>query len=99
MPPAAALKRPGSNHRRSGPVGDDRVPRLPPQRTISLKITEEKPGRRSVKTRPPNCNSTYISTVTVAPMDNEKLDPTEQSRWRPLRLLMAEMDDDIARLY
>jgi DNA-binding MarR family transcriptional regulator len=32
-------------------------------------------------------------------MDDEKLDPTEQSRWRPLRLLLAEMDDDIARLY
>jgi DNA-binding MarR family transcriptional regulator len=26
-------------------------------------------------------------------------DPTEQSRWRPLRLLMAAMDDDIAALY
>jgi DNA-binding MarR family transcriptional regulator len=26
-------------------------------------------------------------------------DPTEQSRWRPLRLLLAEMDDDIGRLY
>ena len=32
-------------------------------------------------------------------MDNEKVDPTEQSRWRPLRLLLAELDDDIARLY
>ena len=32
-------------------------------------------------------------------MDDEKVDPTEQSRWRPLRLLMAELDDDIARLY
>jgi len=28
MPRAAALKRPGSNHRRGGPVGDGRVPRL-----------------------------------------------------------------------
>ena len=27
------------------------------------------------------------------------MDPTEHSRWRPLRLLLAEMDDDIARLY
>jgi DNA-binding MarR family transcriptional regulator len=26
-------------------------------------------------------------------------DPTERSRWRPLRLLQAEMDADIARLY
>lgn len=26
-------------------------------------------------------------------------DPTEQSLWRALRLLLAEMDDDIARLY
>jgi len=26
-------------------------------------------------------------------------DPTEQSRWRPLRLLLAEMDDDIGRVY
>jgi DNA-binding MarR family transcriptional regulator len=26
-------------------------------------------------------------------------DPTEQSLWRPLRLLMAAMDDDIGRLY
>lgn len=26
-------------------------------------------------------------------------DPTEESRWRPLRLLLARMDDDIARLY
>ena len=32
-------------------------------------------------------------------MDDEKVDPTEQSRWRPLRLLLAELDDDIARLY
>jgi DNA-binding MarR family transcriptional regulator len=27
------------------------------------------------------------------------LDPTEQSRWRPLRLLQAAMDADIARVY
>ncbi len=26
-------------------------------------------------------------------------DPTEQSRWRPLRLLQAAMDDEIARIY
>lgn len=26
-------------------------------------------------------------------------DPTEHSRWRPLRLLLAEMDDDIGRVY
>lgn len=26
-------------------------------------------------------------------------DPTEQSRWRPLRVLLAAMDRDIARLY
>jgi DNA-binding MarR family transcriptional regulator len=26
-------------------------------------------------------------------------DPTEESLWRPLRLLLARMDDDIARLY
>lgn len=26
-------------------------------------------------------------------------DPTEHSRWRPLRLLQAAMDDDIGRLY
>lgn len=26
-------------------------------------------------------------------------DPTEQSHWRPLRLLLNAMDDDIARLY
>lgn len=26
-------------------------------------------------------------------------DPTEDSVWRPLRLLLARMDDDIARLY
>lgn len=26
-------------------------------------------------------------------------DPTEESRWRPLRVLLAAMDDDIARLY
>jgi DNA-binding MarR family transcriptional regulator len=27
------------------------------------------------------------------------VDPTEQSRWRPLRLLQAAMDADIARIY
>jgi DNA-binding MarR family transcriptional regulator len=32
-------------------------------------------------------------------MDDTKVDPTEQSRWRPLRLLLAELDDEIARLY
>lgn len=26
-------------------------------------------------------------------------DPTDQSRWRPLRVLLTAMDDDIARLY
>src|SRR5260370_37519637 len=26
-------------------------------------------------------------------------DPTEHSRWRPLRLLLAAMDADIARIY
>ena len=26
-------------------------------------------------------------------------DPTEESRWRPLRLLLSAMDDDIAQLY
>jgi DNA-binding MarR family transcriptional regulator len=30
---------------------------------------------------------------------DETVDPTEQSRWRPLRLLLGEMDDDIAQLY
>jgi len=29
----------------------------------------------------------------------ESPDPTEQSHWRPLRLLLNAMDDDIARLY
>jgi DNA-binding MarR family transcriptional regulator len=33
------------------------------------------------------------------PKDREFTDPTEDSTWRPLRLLMASMDDDIARLY
>jgi DNA-binding MarR family transcriptional regulator len=32
-------------------------------------------------------------------VDDETVDPSEQSRWRPLRLLLGEMDDDIARLY
>ena len=31
--------------------------------------------------------------------DDALVDPTEQSRWRPLRLLLGEMDDDIARIY
>src|SRR5262249_32045709 len=30
--------------------------------------------------------------------DDALVDPTEQSRWRPLRLLLGEMDDDIARI-
>jgi DNA-binding MarR family transcriptional regulator len=32
-------------------------------------------------------------------LDDETVDPSEESRWRPLRLLLGEMDDDIARLY
>src|SRR5215469_12789675 len=32
-------------------------------------------------------------------MDSRSTDPTEQSRWRPLRLLQAAMDADIARVY
>jgi DNA-binding MarR family transcriptional regulator len=31
--------------------------------------------------------------------EGEAPDPTEHSRWRPLRLLQATMDADIARLY
>jgi DNA-binding MarR family transcriptional regulator len=31
--------------------------------------------------------------------DDGALDPTEHSHWRPLRLLQAAMDADIARLY
>jgi DNA-binding MarR family transcriptional regulator len=31
--------------------------------------------------------------------DSETPDPTQQSRWRPLRLLQSAMDADIARLY
>jgi DNA-binding MarR family transcriptional regulator len=31
--------------------------------------------------------------------EDNALDPTEQSRWRPLRLLQDAMDADIARLY
>ena len=31
--------------------------------------------------------------------DTPAPDPTEQSRWRALRLLLAAMDDDIARVY
>jgi DNA-binding MarR family transcriptional regulator len=35
--------------------------------------------------------------MTTGPRHDE--DPTQQSRWRPLRLLLAAMDDDIAELY
>jgi DNA-binding MarR family transcriptional regulator len=31
--------------------------------------------------------------------EGDALDPTEQSHWRPLRLLLDAMDADIARLY
>jgi DNA-binding MarR family transcriptional regulator len=31
--------------------------------------------------------------------EDRKVDPTEQSTWRPLRLLLAAMDADIARIY
>ncbi|MER6083831.1 winged helix DNA-binding protein [Streptomyces sp. NPDC001833] len=31
--------------------------------------------------------------------DNHAIDPTRQSLWRPLRLLQASMDADIARIY
>lgn len=31
--------------------------------------------------------------------DGGALDPTQESRWRPLRLLLSAMDDDIGRLY
>jgi DNA-binding MarR family transcriptional regulator len=31
--------------------------------------------------------------------DGSAPDPTEHSRWRPLRLLQAELDADIARIY
>jgi DNA-binding MarR family transcriptional regulator len=31
--------------------------------------------------------------------DVHATDPTSESRWRPLRILLAAMDDDIARLY
>jgi DNA-binding MarR family transcriptional regulator len=31
--------------------------------------------------------------------DAQGSDPTEESRWRPLRVLLAAMDDDIGRLY
>jgi DNA-binding MarR family transcriptional regulator len=31
--------------------------------------------------------------------DGNAPDPTEHSRWRPLRLLQAELDADIARIY
>ena len=32
-------------------------------------------------------------------MDSRSTDPTEHSRWRPLRLLQTAMDADIARVY
>jgi DNA-binding MarR family transcriptional regulator len=32
-------------------------------------------------------------------MDSRRTDPTELSHWRPLRLLQADMDADIARVY
>jgi DNA-binding MarR family transcriptional regulator len=35
----------------------------------------------------------------AAVVDDETIDPTGQSRWRPLRLLLNDMDNDIARLY
>lgn len=38
------------------------------------------------------CHPCYISAVTNP-------DPTEQSFWRPLRLLQSQLDDDITRLY
>jgi DNA-binding MarR family transcriptional regulator len=38
-------------------------------------------------------------TENPAPHPAPDADPTEQSRWRGLRLLMAAMDDDIARIY
>ncbi len=31
--------------------------------------------------------------------EDRPADPTEQSEWRPLRLLLAAMDADIARIY
>jgi DNA-binding MarR family transcriptional regulator len=47
-------------------------------------------------------NSTCISTGTIVkkkvPQQNE-LDPTLKSLWRPLRLLLAANDADIARIY
>jgi DNA-binding MarR family transcriptional regulator len=33
------------------------------------------------------------------PTSDNPTDPTEHSVWRPLRLLQAELDDDIARVY
>ncbi|WP_443043606.1 MarR family winged helix-turn-helix transcriptional regulator [Streptomyces sp. GS7] len=38
-------------------------------------------------------------TEDPAPGPDTAPDPTHQSRWRPLRLLQASMDADIARLY
>ncbi len=40
-----------------------------------------------------------MSTDGELPRDVAGPDPTEHSRWRPLRVLLAAMDDDIARLY
>jgi DNA-binding MarR family transcriptional regulator len=37
--------------------------------------------------------------VTTASTPHPAPDPTEHSRWRPLRLLLAAMDADIARVY
>jgi DNA-binding MarR family transcriptional regulator len=32
-------------------------------------------------------------------MSDDRIDPTEHSAWRPLRLLLSAMDDDIGRIY
>lgn len=46
------------------------------------------------------CDSAYVSAVILGAMtDLNSPDPTEHSRWRPLRLLQAAMDADIARIY
>lgn len=40
------------------------------------------------------------SPVTPRPAGSDMtVDPSERSRWRPVRLLMAAMDDEIARVY
>jgi DNA-binding MarR family transcriptional regulator len=44
-----------------------------------------------------NYNSAYVSAVIIFIMTGP--DPTEHSRWRPLRLLQAAMDADIERIY